>query len=256
MRIVIIEDEQPAYKRLVKQLNELMPDAEIVAQHDSVTGAKEWFEQNETPSVVFMDIHLADGSAFDLLKSIKIEAPVIFTTAYDQYAIEAFKVSGMGYLLKPIKADELKAAMDKLEQMKKMFSISAEKQSILLDALKQPEYKKRFMIRFGDNIKTVGTDEIAYFFSENKGTFARTFEERTYPIDNNLDALEQMLDPESFFRINRQYIISLLSIKEMKTYSKARVLVKLSPAVKEAPLVSSERSAAFKHWLAGELYNK
>jgi len=256
MKIVIVEDEQPAYKRLVKLLKELHPDAEIVAQHDSVTAAKDWFEKNETPSVVFMDIHLADGSAFDLLKSVQIDAPVIFTTAYDQYAIEAFKVSGMGYLLKPIKAEELKDAMTKLEQMKRMFSINADKQHMLLEALKQPEYKKRFMIRFGDNIKTVGIDEIAYFFSENKGTFARTFEERTYPVDNNLDSLEQMLDPELFFRINRQYIISLLSIKEMKTYSKARVLVKLNPEVKEPPLVSSERSAGFKHWLAGEIYNK
>ncbi|MCB0697175.1 MAG: response regulator transcription factor, partial [Chitinophagaceae bacterium] len=191
--------------------------------------------------------------AFDLLKAIQIDAPVIFTTAYDQYAIEAFKVSGMGYLLKPIKAEELKDAMRKMEQMKRIFSIDPEKQNILLEALKQPEYKKRFMIRFGDNIKTIGTDDIAYFFSENKGTFARTFEERTYPVDNNLDALEQMLDPEKFFRINRQYIISLSSIREMKTYSKARVLVKLAPEVKEPPLVSSERSAGFKQWLAGEL---
>lgn len=253
MKIVIIEDELPAYKRLVKLLNELLPDAEIVAHHDSVSAAKEWFELHETPSVVFMDIHLADGSAFDLLKAIQIEAPVIFTTAYDQYAIDAFKVSGMGYLLKPIKAAELSDAMRRLTQMKKIFSISAEKQSLLLETLKQPEYKKRFLIRFGDNIKTVGIEDIAYFFSENKGTFARTFEERTYPVDNNLDSLEQMLDPERFFRINRQYIISLNAIKEMKTYSKARVLVKLNPEVKDAPLVSSERSAGFKHWLAGEL---
>lgn len=253
MKVVIIEDEQPAYKRLVKLLGEVMPNAEIAAHHDSVSTAKQWFEENEPPAIVFMDIHLADGSAFDLLKAIKIDAPIIFTTAYDQYAIEAFKASGIDYLLKPIKSEDLGKALEKLETLKKMFSMTAEKQNLLLEALKQPEYKKRFLIRFGDNIKTVATDSIAYFFSENKGTFARTFDERTYPIDNNLDTLEHVLDPETFFRINRQYIISVKSIKEMKTYSKARVLVKLTPEVKDPPLVSSERSAGFKLWLAGEL---
>lgn len=253
MKVVIIEDELPAYKRLVKLLGELLPEAEVVAHHDSVSTAKEWFDENESPEIVFMDIHLADGSAFDLLKQVKIEAPIIFTTAYDQYAIEAFKASGVGYLLKPIKSEDLEDALDKLSDLKKMFNTPDDKQAKLLEVLKQPEYKKRFMIRFGDNIKTIGIEDIAYFFSENKGTFAKMFEDRTYPIDNNLDALEQMLDPEKFFRINRQYIISLKAIKEMKTYSKARVLVKLQPEVKEPPLVSSERSAGFKLWLAGEL---
>lgn len=253
MKVVIVEDEQPAYKRLVKLLGALMPDVEIAAHHDSVSAARQWFEENPMPAIVFMDIHLADGSAFDLLKQVKVDAPIIFTTAYDQYAIEAFKASGVGYLLKPIKSEDLEEALDKLNDLKKMFGITEEKKAKLLEAMKQPEFKKRFMVRFGDNIKTIATEDIAYFFSENKGTFARMFEDRTYPIDNNLDALEQMLDPESFFRINRQYIISLKAIKEMKTYSKARVLVKLQPEVKEPPLVSSERSAGFKLWLAGEL---
>lgn len=253
MKVVIVEDEQPAFKRLQKLLTELLPDVEILAHHDSVITAKQWFEENDPPELVFMDIHLADGSAFDLLKDTRVNAPIIFTTAYDQYAIEAFKASGIAYLLKPVKAEEMSGALKKLDGLKEIFSGQRPRQDVLLDALKQPEYKKRFLVRFGDNIKTIATEDIAYFFSENKGTFARTFEERTYPIDNNLDTLEHMLDPEVFFRINRQYIISVKSIKEMKTYSKARVLVKLSPEVKEAPLVSSERSAGFKQWLAGEI---
>lgn len=253
MKVVIVEDEQPAFKRLQKLLTELLSDVEILAHHDSVTAAKQWFEENDPPELVFMDIHLADGSAFDLLKDTRVNAPIIFTTAYDQYAIEAFKASGIAYLLKPVKAEEMSGALKKLDDLKEIFSGQRPRQDVLLDALKQPEYKKRFLVRFGDNIKTIATEDIAYFFSENKGTFARTFEERTYPIDNNLDTLEHMLDPEVFFRINRQYIISVKSIKEMKTYSKARVLVKLSPEVKEAPLVSSERSAGFKQWLAGEI---
>lgn len=253
MRVVIIEDEQPAYKRLQKLLAEIMPAGEIIAHHDSVSSAKEWFETNDAPELVFMDIHLADGSAIDLLKTTKINAPIIFTTAYDQYAIDAFQASGIAYLLKPLKAEDMSKALQKLDNLKEILSTGENKQQVLLEALKQPEYKKRFLVRFGDNIKTVPTEEIAYFFSENKGTFARTYEGRTYPIDNNLDSLEAMLDPEVFFRINRQYIISVNAIKEMKTYSKARVLVKLNPEVKDPPLVSSERSAGFKQWLAGEI---
>lgn len=253
MRVVIIEDEQPAYKRLQKLLADILPEGEIVAHHDSVSSAKEWFETNDAPGLVFMDIHLADGSAIDLLKTTKINAPIIFTTAYDQYAIDAFQASGIAYLLKPLKAEDMRNALEKLDNLKEILSTNENKQKVLLDALKQPEYKKRFLVRFGDNIKTVPTEEIAYFFSENKGTFARTYEGRTYPIDNNLDGLENMLDPEVYFRINRQYIISVNAIKEMKTYSKARVLVKLNPEVKDPPLVSSERSAGFKQWLAGEM---
>lgn len=249
MKLVIIEDEMPAFKRLSKLINELIPDVEVLAHLDSVADAGEWFSNNEHPDLVFMDIHLADGSAFDLLKETKINAPIIFTTAYDQYAIEAFKTASISYLLKPVKQEDLEQALEKLEEYKTLFKGP---ENVLLEALAQPEYKKRFLIRFGDNIKTVSTDEIAYFFSENKGTFARTFEERTYPIDSNLDTLEKMLDPERFFRINRQYLICMDAINEMKTYSKARVLVKLRPETKEHPLVSSERSASFKQWLGGD----
>ena len=251
MRIVIIEDEQPAFNRLQKLVNECIPDAEVIAHLDSIAGCKKWFAENDMPDIVFLDIHLADGSAFDMLEQIKITAPIIFTTAYDQYAVDAFKTSGIGYLLKPIKTEELTDALDKLDNFKKAFS--TEKQQAITQQFRNGNYKKRFLIRFGDVIKTISTDEIAYFYSENKGTFARTFEERTYPIDNNLDALDQILDPEHFFRINRQYIISMKSLAEMKSYSKARVVVKLKPEAKEAPIVSSERSSAFKLWLAGEV---
>lgn len=253
MNIVIIEDEEPAYKRLEKLVKKILPEAKIAAHHDSVSGAAKWFDENDAPAIVFMDIHLADGSAFDLLKQIEINAPIIFTTAYDEYAIEAFKSSGVGYLLKPVKEEELRDAISKLEGMKKIFNLNKENEKELIEALAPPEYKKRFMIRFGDNLKTVSVDEIAYFFSENKATFAKTFEGRTYPIDHNLDSIDKMVDPEKFFRINRQYVISVNAIDEMKTYSKARVLVKLQPAVKEPPLVSSERSASFKQWLAGDM---
>ena len=249
MNIVIIEDELPAFKRLSKLVQEVIPQANIVGHLDSIKGSKEWFEKNPLPDVLFMDIHLADGSAFDLMKQVQIECPIIFTTAYDEYAMEAFKTSGLDYLLKPVKKEDIEGAMQKMKQYKDFFKREAGSSQSAQPA----EYKKRFLIRFGEHIKTISVSDIAYCYSENKATFARSFDGRNYPMDHNLDALEQMLDPQEFFRINRQYLISLKSIEEMRTYTKARVIIKLTPAVKEQPVVSSERAADFKNWLAGEL---
>jgi DNA-binding LytR/AlgR family response regulator len=250
MNILIIEDEIPAFNKLSKLVLEAIPEAEIIGHLDSISAAQSWFANHPMPDVVLMDIHLADGSAFDLVKLVDIECPIIFTTAYDEYAMEAFKTSSIDYLLKPVKKDELEAAFSKLSNFRSFFHGP-------LDTPKsesQPtDYKKRFVIRFGEHIKTVSVEDVAYFFSENKATYVRTHEGRTYPMDNNLDSLEAMLDPEHFFRVNRQYIIHLKAIDEMKTYSKARVIVTLKPAVKEQPVVSSERAAQFKLWLAGEL---
>ncbi len=249
MKVVIIEDETPAYKRLVKLIDETLPGAQVVAHHDSVVEAAAWFTANPLPEIVFMDVHLADGTAFDLLKRVKIDAPIIFTTAFDQYAIDAFKASSIDYLMKPVKKEELKSALTKLDDLKKIFS---DKGEVLAQTFAQPEYKRRFVIRFGEHIKTLETDEIAYCYSENKATLARTFEGRNYPMDHNLDALQTMLDPKQFFRLNRQYIINIKAITDMKSYTKARVIVTLNPPVKELPVVSSERAAEFKRWLAGD----
>ncbi|HRO43798.1 MAG TPA: LytTR family DNA-binding domain-containing protein [Flavipsychrobacter sp.] len=251
MNIVIVEDELPAYKRLTKLLQDVVPAAKIVAHLDSIQTCKEWFATHPLPNLVFMDIHLADGSAFDLLKQVKIECPLIFTTAYDQYAMEAFKTASIDYLLKPVKSADLEGALKKLKNFKEIFG-NEDKSQPEQSPPQIAEYKKRFLVRFGEHIKTVSVTDIAYCYSENKATFARTFEGRNYPMDYNLDALEHMLDPQDFFRINRQYLISLKSIEEMRTYTKARVIVKLNPTVKEQPVVSSERAADFKNWLAGE----
>lgn len=255
MKIVIIEDEVPAFNRLQKLIQQVAPDTEVMAHLDSVSASKDWFGNNPLPDIVFMDVHLADGSAFDLLDIVQIECPIIFTTAYNEYAVNAFKTSSIAYLLKPVKKEDLQTALQKLEQFKNMFLPTP---AVALpfsgqQARTPGDYKKRFLIRFGEYIKTLNVDEIAYFFSENRATFARSFEGRTYPMDNNLDSLEQILDPLTFFRINRQYLINLKSIAEMKTYSKARVIITLKPNAKEQPIVSSERAAAFKNWLAGEV---
>lgn len=250
MNIVLIEDEKPAGTRITKLIKEINPGAKIIAQLDSVQSAKEWFSKNPSPDLILLDIQLADGTAFDLLKLITIDCPIIFTTAFDKYAIEAFKANSIDYLLKPIKKEELANALKKLEEYKNIFSSSAATPA----STPQPnEYKKRFIIRFGEHIKTLPVESVSYFLSENKNTFARTFDGMKYPMDHNLDALEQMLNMQDFFRINRQFLINIKAIDEMKVYTKARVIVRLNPPVKEPPIVSSERAADFKLWLAGDI---
>jgi DNA-binding LytR/AlgR family response regulator len=250
MNIVIIEDEHLAYQRMAKLVKEIIPVSQISAHHDTVESARKWFMQNPAPDLVLLDVQLSDGTAFDLLKLVNIECPVIFTTAYDKYAIDAFAATTIDYLLKPIKKADLENALQKLKKFQHIFhapDVAAK------PAQANGEYKKRFVIRFGEHLKSLAADDIAYCYSENKSTFARTMEGRIYPLDHNLDTLEEMLNPADFFRINRQYIVTLKAISEMKTYSKARVIIKLNPAVKEQPVVSSERAADFKKWLAGEV---
>jgi DNA-binding LytR/AlgR family response regulator len=250
MKVLIIEDEIPAFNRLSKLIQEIIPIAEIVGQIDSVADAVNWFSIHPNPDVIFMDIHLADGSAFDLLQVVKLDCPIIFTTAFDEYALDAFRVSSIDYLLKPVKREDLQKSFLKLKQFRTIFQSENTASKTVPE---KHDYRKRFVIRFGEHIKTLNVEEIAYFFSENRATFARSHEGRSLPVDYNLDTLEGMLDPSKFFRINRQYLISLEAIAEMKTYSKARVIVTLKPAAQEQPVVSSERSAFFKQWLAGEV---
>jgi len=251
MNIVLIEDEHLAYQRMAKLIKEIAPLSQIVAHHDTVESAAKWFLQNPLPDLVLLDVQLSDGTAFDLLKLVSIDCPVIFTTAYDQYAIDAFATTSIDYLLKPIKKADLEHAFQKLKKYKDIFQ---HRELLKKDIQAPAEYKKRFVIRFGEHIKSLAVEDIAYCYSENKSTYARTADGRIYPLDNNLDMLECMLNPADFFRINRQYIISLKAISEMKTYSKARVIIRLNPIVKEPPVVSSERAGDFKKWLAGEAY--
>lgn len=250
MDVVIIEDEQLAYQRMAKMITEITPSTRIVAHHDTVGAAHKWFGENPAPDLCLLDVQLSDGTAFDLLKRVDINCPVIFTTAYDQYAIDAFTTTSIGYLLKPIRKADLENALRKIDKFRDIFH----PQTQPVKENTKPEYKKRFVIRFGEHIKSLAVEDIAYCYSENKNTYARDMEGRTYPLDNNLDTLEEILDPEDFFRINRQYIVTLRAISEMKTYSKARVIIKLAPPVKDTPVVSSERASDFKKWLAGELH--
>jgi len=252
MKILLIEDEDPAAKRLQKMLQEAIPDAEVTDNIVSVSSGIKWFKENELPDLIISDIQLSDGLSFEIFKAVEILCPVIFTTAYDQYAIEAFTVNSIDYLLKPIKKEELAAALHKFNKIKPVASAIDIQQ--LLKSFTNPsqEYKKRFVVRYGEHIKTINIEDVAFFYTEDKVNFLTTKEGRRFAIDYNLDSLENMLDPKSFFRINRQYIISIHSIAEMFAYSKSRVLVKLNPSAKHETIVSTERSADFKLWLDDE----
>ena len=246
-KILIIEDEEPAAKRLFKLIKETEPEAQLLDSLVSVSAAVNWFRNNPCPDLIFSDIQLSDGISFQIFKETQINCPVIFITAYDQYAIDAFKVNSIDYLLKPVKKDELQSAISKFKKIKTA-SLDIDK---ILMAYNVPSasYKQRFVVKYGEHLKTVLTQDIAYFYTEDKVNFLTTTEGRRYAIDFNLDTLETMLDPKIFFRINRQFIISINSITEMFSYTKSRVLIKLQPPSKHVTIVSTERSAQFKGWL-------
>jgi DNA-binding LytR/AlgR family response regulator len=250
--VLIIEDEEAAYNRLQKMITAAMSDAQILQPVVSIKSAIEWLEANPAPDLIFLDVHLADGQSFEIFKTTKVTSPIIFTTAYDQYALEAFKVNSIDYLLKPIKKEELKRAIDKFNAFNGGAVPEVNFQKLLATLqTQQTAHKQRFVVRYGEHIKTIETTDVAYFYTENKGNFLVTKENKRFAIDYNLDQLEELLDPKKFFRINRQFIIAFHAITEMFTYTKSRVLIKLNPPSKLETIVSSERSASFKAWLDG-----
>jgi len=251
-KILIIEDEEAAYKRLQKMVIAELPEANILSPIVSIRSAIEWFSSNPAPDLIFLDVHLADGQSFEIFKQVKVTSPIIFTTAYDQYAIEAFKLNSIDYLLKPIKKEELKRAIEKFLHLNPPPGSEITIQKLLSTLQAQPAaYKQRFVVKYGEHIKTIETGDSAYFYTENKANFLVTKDNKRYAIDHNLDQLEELLDPKKYFRINRQFIIGFHAITEMFTYSKSRVLIKLNPPSKLETIVSSERSASFKSWLDG-----
>lgn len=257
INILIIEDEEPAANRLKKMVTELEPEANVVENIVSVFSGISWLKENPQPDLIFSDIQLSDGLSFEIFKNVDVQCPVIFITAYDQYAIEAFKVNSIDYLLKPIKREDLQNALNKFKKFAAVTVNAGPAPALdinkVLEAFgTKAEYKTRFIVRYGEHIKTIKIEEVAYFYTEDKINFLTTNEGRRYTIDYNLDNLEGMLNPKTFFRINRQFIICIHAISEMFSYSKSRVLVKLNPPAKHETIVSTERSGDFKLWLGDE----
>ena len=252
IKILIIEDEEPAAERLAKMLLDIDPNIIVVGNTVSVKSSVKWFKENPIPDLILMDINLSDGHSFDIFKEVEISAPIIFITAYDQYAIDAFKLNSIDYILKPIKKDELRNALDKF---KRMGNIQVQHMTSLLNTIKSnqdKEFQKRIVIRYGDTIKMIEIADIAYFYTEEKINFLCTNDDTRMPIDQNLDELEEILDPKIYFRINRQFIINISAIEKMLTWSKSRVKIILKPASEHETIVSTERSSHFKDWLIGK----
>lgn len=253
MKFLIIEDEEPAAERLKDLLQQIEPEAEFAEPIVSVKTAVQYLQTQPQLDLIFMDIHLADGSSFDIFPQVDVEVPIIFITAYDEYALKAFKVNSIEYLLKPVKKDELEKALSKWKKIYEQQQNELPDINALLKTLgkKEPAYKKRFLIRYGEHIRTIETDQIAYFYTEEKNNFIKTKDNQNFPCDYQLDKVETLLDPEKFFRINRQFIINLSAIDQMFTFSKSRVKVVLKPPTNLDTIVSTERSPHFKEWLGG-----
>ena len=252
MKVVIIEDENFAALRLKKMILEYNPDIRILAELESVAESVKWFKSNPEPDLIFLDIHLEDDLSFAIFDQVSISSPVIFTTAFDEYAIKAFKLKSIDYLLKPIVHEELVAALKKYDQFSGLHPRSVDLQSLYpLLTTKDARYRERFSISVGSKIKMVEVTDIAYFFVLDKGVYLRTFHGNTYNVDFTLDTLTELLNPASFFRINRKYLINIASIENMVAYSRSRVKLDLKPRTdkEDETIVSIDRSAEFKQWL-------
>jgi len=254
MVVLIIEDEAAIARRMQKLLLEIDPAITVPAILSSIESSVAWLRQHTEPDLILMDIHLADGSSFEIFKEVQIDCPVVFATAYDQYAIQAFKVNSIDYLLKPVNKENLADSLKKfqrLHQVEKQVPFDYTKLAQLLGSAK-PDFLKRLVIRFGDVIKAIEIKEVAYFYTDEKIVFASLLEGSTYPVDFTMDQLEKRTDPERFYRINRKFLISYESIGKMISYSKSRVKINLLPPCELEVISSTERSGDFKEWLAGK----
>ncbi len=251
MKILIIEDEDAAVRRLQKLLGEMDMSVEIIGILSSIESSVEWLSANQAPDAILMDIHLADGSSFDIFDKTAVNAPVIFVTAYDEYALKAFKVNAIDYLLKPIKQNELHEALRRVEPKSTKNNSTGDDLIHKLEEAGFIRKAKRLLVRMGQSIKLIDLDHVAYFYSKDKISFAVLPGNKRYPLDQSLDQIEHMIDPLHFFRINRQFIVKMEAIDEMIAYSKSRVKLKMNPPTEDDAIVSKERSPEFKRWLVG-----
>lgn len=248
MKILIIEDEVPAAKRLKSLILEAEPSAEILTVIDEVTVAVDWLKSNEHPDLIFMDIQLADGFSFQIFEKIEVKSAVIFATAFDEYAIKAFKVNGLDYLLKPIKKEELAQSIDRFKKLKLQSGINLDLIQNLF-AQQHQKYKDRFLVKSGDQLNYVKVTEIAYFISEGSYSFLVAGSGNRFILDDSLDQIEQFLDPKYFFRINRKMIVGIESVQKIAPYFNNRLKLELSPADTNETIVSRQKVKEFKSWL-------
>ncbi|WP_247235069.1 LytTR family DNA-binding domain-containing protein [Telluribacter sp. SYSU D00476] len=260
MNLVIVEDESIAARRLHKMVQELDPAIEVVAVLDSIEKSVNWFRQHPAPDLMLLDIELVDGQSFEIFNQVEIKCPVIFTTAYDEYAIKAFRVNSIEYLLKPIQEKDLARGLQKFRELK---SIYADRQpaQVNIEALLQElrahsspsstTYRDRILVKQGQRMFPITTSEVAYFFTKERLVYACTRENRQYLVDFTMDELEKSLDSRHFFRANRQFIVEFKAVNRLNPYFNGKLKVALSPAPDEEVIISRDKATEFRSWLGG-----
>jgi two-component system, LytTR family, response regulator LytT len=252
MKVFIIEDEELAVRKLEKILSEINRPIEVVGTADSIQASVIWLNTNPAPDLILMDIELADGQSFEIFHQTAVPCPVIFTTSYDEYALKAFKVNSIDYLLKPIQKEELTAALEKYEKTKGQSQQAFDMDNLihsLHQKLQPKEYRKRFLVRYAQKLISVEVDDVAYFYSDGRVNFFKTTDNRRILIDYTLDELEDMLDPSKFFRIGRAFYISANAVDKIDDYFGNRLILGLKPSVEKEVIVSREKVSDFKKWM-------
>ncbi|MAN28352.1 MULTISPECIES: LytR/AlgR family response regulator transcription factor [Mesonia] len=251
MRTIIIEDEKPSARRLERMLEK--QDVPVEKLLHSVNDSIQWLLENEQPDLIFLDIQLSDGLSFEIFEEIDIESAIIFTTAYDEYALKAFKLNSVDYLLKPIDEEELEAALKKFKtkfaNTNEVTANLSELKKLLGAETSSKTYKKRFTVKVGQHLKMFPVEEIECFYSENKGTYLHTKDNRSYLLETTLESLEDHLNPEKFYRVSRKFFVNINAIEDMVSYTNSRLKVKLNHFNEQEIIVARERVKDFKEWL-------
>ena len=249
MKVLIIEDEKIAANNLETMLHQIDVNIDVQSKIDSIEESVKWLSNN-TAELIFLDIHLADGLCFKIFDQIENKTPVIFTTAYDQYAIRAFKVNSIDYLLKPIEIQQLEQSLEKFRELNQVQNAKTIDFDALINFYNQRiKYQERFIVRFAQKIKSIKTDDIAFFYIEAENVFLCTKDNHRFPVDYSLDKLDSIINPKDFFRINRQFIVNISSIENMYSLSKSRIKLEVKPKPDNEIIVSHNRMSDFRKWL-------
>ena len=256
MKILIVEDEELAVKKIQKTLASIDPDAEIAGITHSISSTIDWLESNPSPDLILMDIELSDGQSFEIFSRTSVKSAVVFTTSYDEFALKAFKVNSIDYLLKPVQKEDLEAALNKFKNLKEMYADHNDENLNMESIVKQlqqklhlKEFRKRFLVKHAQKLVSIEVEDIAYFFSDGRLNFFKTYDNKKYVLDYTMDELEDMLDPNRYFRISRSFYIAIDSVEQIHEYFGNRLLLHMKPAVEKDAVVSREKVAEFKKWM-------
>jgi two-component system, LytTR family, response regulator len=259
MKVIIVEDEVPAAEKLERYLHKYDPAIQVMARFDSISTTVSWLKENQNSiDLIFMDIQLIDGLSFQIFQQVQVQRPVIFTTAFNEFALDAFKVNSIDYLLKPITFTDLSGSLKKLEGLRQQLQWNKDQTEKVQQAfanLKAREYKNRFMVKLGEHIRSITADQISVFFADGRDVYLVTTQNRKFIIDYTLEALEDILDPAVFFRLNRTFILNINAIKDVLVYSNSRLKITLTQEFDKEIIVSREKVSEFKEWFDGTRQN-